>query len=100
MNLRSKTSHRHRSWDCGSTEIACGTVQADILMVTDGEIPAAGEDVLERLAGARAYLGLQVWLAPSLSRNDERFHICAAQPPVISMAVTLCCGGTTMASGS
>lgn len=29
-------------------------------MVTDGEIPAAGEDVLERLAGARADLGLQV----------------------------------------
>ena len=34
--------------------------QADILMVTDGEIPGASEELLERLEGARAELGLQV----------------------------------------
>lgn len=30
------------------------------MMVTDGEIPGASEELLERLEGARAELGLQV----------------------------------------
>ncbi len=35
-------------------------MQADILMVTDGEIPMPNEELLERLDTARAALGLQV----------------------------------------
>lgn len=35
-------------------------MQADILMVTDGEIPMPNDDILARLDAAKAALGLEV----------------------------------------
>ena len=40
--------------------LPCPALQADILMVTDGEIPAPSEAILQRLAAARESLGLEV----------------------------------------
>jgi hypothetical protein len=40
--------------------LPCPSLQADILMVTDGEIPAPSEAILQRLAAARKSLGLEV----------------------------------------
>ena len=38
----------------------CLVLQADILMVTDGEIPVPNDDVLRRLKEAKENLGLEV----------------------------------------
>jgi uncharacterized protein with von Willebrand factor type A (vWA) domain len=71
---------------CRGSEILCecsiNTVQADILMVTDGEIPPPSQEVQDRLKAAHDSMGLEVHgllvgsdLSPAMEMFATHLHI-------------------------